>query len=130
MIFRCHFKRKYSYIEERNQPKIKLKLLLLVYTSRKYGISIIIFQGVALADSMRHTIETVMNLHLSTGKPMTTAEVLALFRMMALCKAVNETFHRHSVDVSKSSLHIIQHIQIQVLQILQGVKVCMVLFFQ
>ena len=72
---------------------------------------------------MRHTIETVMNLHLRTSKPMTTAEVLALFRMVALCKAVTETYHRHSVDVSKSSLYIIQHIQIQILNILQSVKV-------
>jgi len=65
-----------------------------------------------LADNLRYTVETVMNLHLRTNKPMTTVEVLALFRMMA-----------------QSSLHIVQHIQMQILKLLQSVKVYYVCFW-
>ena len=64
-----------------------------------------------------------MNLHANIGKPMTTNEVLSLFRIMALCKAVTGAYHKHSVDVSRSSLHIVQHIQMQILTIIQAAKV-------
>lgn len=80
-------------------------------------------QGIWLAYGMRHTVETMTNLHAHTNKPMTKNEVLALCRMMALSKAITDGFHRCSIQAAESSQHIVQFLQYEILMVLQAAKV-------
>nr|CAB3267668.1 WASH complex subunit 7 [Phallusia mammillata] len=79
-------------------------------------------EGIWLTCGMRHTVETMTNLHAQSNKPMTKNEVLALCRMMALSKAVTDGFHRGSMLAAESGQHIVQFLQYQILLVLQAAK--------
>ena len=73
---------------------------------------------------LRNNVETVINLHLVLEKAMTSSQVLALLRMLAMAKAYEDGFGRQTLQIAKSSLHIVQQLQYQILLTLQGAKVC------
>nr|XP_002122062.1 WASH complex subunit 4 [Ciona intestinalis] len=79
-------------------------------------------EGYRLICGLRNTVETLLNLHVVTNKPMTVNEVTCLCRMVTMCKAVSDTFFRHSMRVSTCGMHIVQHQQFQVLTLLQVAK--------
>uniref|UniRef100_H2ZAQ0 WASH complex subunit 4 n=1 Tax=Ciona savignyi TaxID=51511 RepID=H2ZAQ0_CIOSA len=79
-------------------------------------------EGYRLICSLRHTVETMLNLHLVTNKPMTVNEVACLCRMITMCKAVADSFFQHSMHVSQSGSRIVQNEQFQVLTLLQAAK--------
>lgn len=70
----------------------------------------LLVQGIRLASSISHHVKTVMNLHVSLSKPMTKASVLALCKMIGMLKGIEGTYHRHTVVISESITHIVQHL--------------------
>ncbi|GAB6032534.1 hypothetical protein CHUAL_011427 [Chamberlinius hualienensis] len=79
-------------------------------------------QGLSLAYSIRHTVTTVMNLHVVHHKAMTKAAVLALCRLVELLKTIEYTFHRHTMLISEYISHIIQHLSYMQLKIFHSAK--------
>eukprot|EP00051_Salpingoeca_urceolata_P019308 m.280544 g.280544 ORF g.280544 m.280544 type:complete len:1394 (+) comp19399_c4_seq16:109-4290(+) len=66
-------------------------------------------EGVILAHRLSHYVRTFMTLHLSLGVAMTRSHVRAVFRMVELLQAIQQSFFRRSMFVATSVQHIIQH---------------------
>jgi len=54
---------------------------------------------------------------------MTKTEVLTLFRMMALSKAIADGFQSLSMQIADCCGHLVQYLQYQILGVLYGAKV-------
>ncbi|CAL1261517.1 unnamed protein product [Larinioides sclopetarius] len=70
----------------------------------------LLLQGLRLAWNISHTVKTMMSLHIVLSKPMTKTCVLALCRMIEMLKGIERTYHRHTVVISESLTHIMQHL--------------------
>ncbi|KAG8185393.1 hypothetical protein JTE90_018615 [Oedothorax gibbosus] len=70
----------------------------------------LLLQGLKLAWSINHLVKTVTNLHVLLAKPMTKTCVLALCKLVEMLKAIQGTYHRHTVVISESLTHIVQHL--------------------
>ncbi|GIZ00953.1 WASH complex subunit 4 [Caerostris extrusa] len=70
----------------------------------------LLLRGLKLAWLINHTLKTMMSLHVALSKPMTKTCVLALCRMIEMLKGIEATYHRHTVVISESLTHIMQHL--------------------
>ncbi|XP_076340851.1 strumpellin and WASH-interacting protein isoform X2 [Tachypleus tridentatus] len=70
----------------------------------------LLVQGLMLSWSISNQVKTVMNLHVTLAKPMTKTSVLALCRMIEMLKAIEATFHKHTMHICENITHIVQHL--------------------
>lgn len=67
-------------------------------------------RGVGLSSAIGCLVRTVMNLHVTLNKPMNKTSVLSLCKMTELLKAIEHTYHRHTMMISESLNHLVQHL--------------------
>jgi len=81
-----------------------------------------VIQGVLFAYELRNYVTAFVNLHLTLGVAMNRAHVKAVFRMVELMKAIEQTFHRRSMFIADMLGHVTQSLTFGVLQILTVVS--------
>lgn len=86
---------------------------------RKAFVSQILIKGVLYAYQISHFVKTFLGLHSDLGVPMKNSYVRALFRMMELLKAIEQTFHRRSMWVANQRMHIIQHFTYRAISVIK-----------
>lgn len=89
---------------ENHAPRGQIKI-----TDRVSRLCQVILQGVLYAYNVSHFLKTFTSLHGELGVPMKASQVKAMFRMMELLKAIEQTFHRRSMWVASTIQHIVQH---------------------
>ncbi|XP_067134049.1 WASH complex subunit 4 isoform X3 [Centruroides vittatus] len=78
--------------------------------------------GLMLAWNISHQVKTITNLHVTLSKPMVKSSVLALFKMVEMLKAIEATFHRQTIFICDSIIHIIQHLSYIALTVINQAK--------
>jgi len=68
----------------------------------------LLLQGLAMASELRTSVTTVLNLHAKLSVPLTKKSVIALCKTMEILKAVEATYHRHSLATVSLTGHICQ----------------------
>lgn len=76
-----------------------------------------------LAHTVKYSIETVVNLHTTLGRPMGKACALSVCHLMESLKAIENTYYRHSTLLAESLPHVMQYLTCQVLSIVSVAKV-------
>lgn len=79
-------------------------------------------KGLDLAWNISCYLKTVMNLHVPLSKPMTKSSVLCLCKMIEMLKAIEVTYHRHTLRISDSISHIVQHLSCTAMKIIRSGK--------
>ena len=79
----------------------------------------LLMTGLSHAQSLSNWITTTLNICAVLSKPMSKSAVLALCRSVELLKAIDFTFHRHSLNISKSVNHVILHLMLKAAAILE-----------
>ncbi|XP_076057621.1 strumpellin and WASH-interacting protein [Oratosquilla oratoria] len=82
----------------------------------------LLLQGLILAQSIRYTVQSVLNLHTALGRPMGKACALSVGRLVETLKAIEHTYHRHSTILAESLPLIHQNITYQILAIIGNTK--------
>lgn len=83
----------------------------------------LLLQGMILAHTVKYSIETVLNLHTTLGRPMGKACALSVCRLIESLKAIEHTYYCHSTLLAESLPHVIQYLTCQVLSIVGAAKV-------
>lgn len=72
---------------------------------------------------MSRLLRTLTNLHVALAKPMSRSSVVALCRLVEILQGVRSMYHRHSVTISRSVVHVSQHLLYQALTTVSAAKV-------
>lgn len=86
------------------------------------NICSLLLQGVQLACGMSRLLRTLTNLHVALAKPMSRSSVAALCRLVEVLQGVRSMYHRHSVSISRSVVHVSQHLLYQALTTVTAAK--------
>ncbi|KAK7070236.1 hypothetical protein SK128_014006, partial [Halocaridina rubra] len=78
--------------------------------------------GLILAHTVKYSIETILNLHTTLGRPMGKACALSVCSLMESLKAIENTYNHNATLLAESLPHVIQYLTCQVLSIVAAAK--------
>ena len=79
----------------------------------------LLIAGLRHAQHLSSSISATLNVCAILSKPIAKAAVLSLCRSIELLKAIHFTFHRHTLNISKSVNHVILHTTLKAAAILE-----------
>ncbi|XP_068215030.1 WASH complex subunit 4 [Palaemon carinicauda] len=82
----------------------------------------LLLQGMILAHTVKYSIETILNLHTTLGRPMGKACALSVCSLIESLKAIENTYNHHKTLLAESLPHVIQYLTCQVLTIVTATK--------